>query len=222
MRFLRKSEEIPAGFEGLEYPRDQKGILRELLAGQKGFCAYSEKFFEPLDSPNVEHFDPRIKGADDFRNWYAVVGKINGRRARKIDSYLPLPAPGSADVQSRIKYEDGEFRPVNDEDVEIENLIRFVRANDELTVKHRESHVRRMADLREWKSEAELHFHLSRHPQDLSFPTALEHALGIPAFNLIEKATVVQSPLINSHAQSSLPQSPGQSSRAFSSGPDAG
>jgi hypothetical protein len=110
MRFLQKPDEEPAVFAGLEYGRDSVAIRTQPSAVQRGFCAYSEKRLQPLDAVDEEHFDPGCKhtAQDGFRNWYATVHIINARKARKIDRFLPLPDPGAPDVQSRIRFEDGQ------------------------------------------------------------------------------------------------------------------
>ena len=188
MRFLRKQDQASAAFDGLQYGPDTPAIRELLLVGQKGFCAYTEKFREPLDSIDVEHFDPRLKHTpdDSCANWFAVIGKINQRRARKIDRFLPLPDPGSDDVQRRITFDHGEFCPVDSGDEEIERLIRYIRANDELTVQQRDAHAKRIADLQTWMSPEELKSHLIENPALLSFPSALESKLGLPVFEWIE------------------------------------
>lgn len=189
MRFLLKPDGVPDAFVGLRYGPDSPEIRENLLSVQQTFCAYSEKYLKELDSVDIEHFDPRLKSTpgDGFRNWYAVVHKINGRRQRKVPPETVLPDPGTTGIQDRIKYEDGQFQAVESVDEEIEDLILFIRANDELTMRHRASHVSRIADLRRWKTEEELNEYLLTHPEELSFPSALESELGIPAFELIRQ-----------------------------------
>lgn len=189
MRFLLKPDGVPVAFAGLRYGPDSAAIRENLMRVQQNFCAYSEKHLQNLDSVDIEHFDPRIKGTaeDGFRNWYAALGKINGRRRRRVLPEELFPDPGTADIQARIKYEDGQFQAVDPLDEEIESLIRFIRANDELTLSHRAAHVSRIADIRKWKTQAELHEYLLKHPAELSFPSALESELGIPAFELIRQ-----------------------------------
>ena len=189
MRYLEKPAVAPEGFAGLNYGRHAPAIRTRLVQVQRGLCAYSEKVFQTLDAVEVEHFDPRKKGtdADDFFNWYAVLRVLNLRKRRRIENFEPLPEPGTPELQSRIKYEDGEFRPVQENDMEVKRLIEFILANDELTYTQRANHLRSISELRETMTEEKLLDYLRRHPENLSFPTALETELGIPAFSLIEE-----------------------------------
>ena len=48
-----------------------------MISEQKNFCAYTEKYLKPLDSPEVEHFNSKIKYQDDYYNYYAVLRAAN-------------------------------------------------------------------------------------------------------------------------------------------------
>ena len=52
-------------------------IKEILIEEQFNFCAYTEKYFDNLDSIDVEHFNSNIKGSDDYYNYYAVLHKPN-------------------------------------------------------------------------------------------------------------------------------------------------
>lgn len=189
MKFLEKPKETPAAFNALQYARDSTTILGLLQSQQSGFCAYSEKWLQSLDSVHVEHYDPRLKktATDGFHNWYAVVGKINGRRVRKkLKPFLPLPSPWKADTQRRIIFDSDIFAPLNPGDDKMRRLIAFVRANDPLTVEQRQAHIELVASLLEWKSHAELRDYMLQHPVLFSFPSALESKLGLPVFEWIK------------------------------------
>ena len=71
MKFLSKSKTSNILAEKIVYkPKGDNRRLREMLAKeQKGFCAYTEKRFEGLDSVDVEHFDKSKKDkGDDYFN----------------------------------------------------------------------------------------------------------------------------------------------------------
>jgi hypothetical protein len=179
---------------GWRYPRDAVGIRRELLREQLGFCAYSERYVKATDSYDVEHFDPRLKGhADDsYWNWYATLHWVNSHKPRKIEPYLPLLPAHSPDVPSRIAYEDGQFVPVRDGDVEAENLIKYLGWNRPELAMDRQNHVRRVRDLQGFFEHDHAGFlsHLREHPANLSFITALEAELGLDLFMLLTDAEV--------------------------------
>jgi len=193
MRFLQKPGETPAEFEGLHYSnKSHRARIRKLLvAVQRGFCAYSERRLgEQLDAEEVEHFNDGKKGeADDgFHNWYAVLRKVNQLKMGKhwLD-YQPLPAPHTNEVQQRIEYGGGMFCPRNPDDEPVRNLIKFTGANDYPVVEDRRNHISRLRWYKSVLPEQEFLKMFQNDPPQLSFPSALEHELGIPAFALIEE-----------------------------------
>ena len=188
MRFLRKKADCPESLKGLTYEGDAVAILQILQELQFQFCAYSERYFSPTDFAHVEHFDPRLKptNQDGYKNWYAVHGKINIRRAKKIERFLPLPDPSDETIIHRIKY-TGIFEPVDPQDLEIVNLLDFIRANDPLIIEHRKNHIAKIINLLESMTREALLEHMKKFPVELSFPTALQYFIGIPAFDLIEE-----------------------------------
>ncbi|MEZ4674268.1 MAG: hypothetical protein R2932_08510 [Caldilineaceae bacterium] len=76
MRYLRKLPESRITREAWRYETDshRPKIRAELLIEQRGYCAYTERYVNPLDSCDIEHFDNRLKGQpeDGYWNWYAV------------------------------------------------------------------------------------------------------------------------------------------------------
>ncbi len=186
MRFLHKSPDSIVEYRQLQYPSDRNTAKDVLVTLQKGFCAYSERFLKPLDSVEVEHFDPRIKNteSDGFHNWHAVIRWMNSHKARRIQDYEPLP---DLDVWSekRVRYERGGF-VCDDDDRESDNLIKFLGVNKPEVFEERSKQVALIRRLQVLCGDIEsLHDLLIEHPENLSFPTALEAELGIPAFDLI-------------------------------------
>ncbi len=184
MRFLSKDRSaLEKGSEWQYCKQRDRTAIREFLSSlQRGYCAYSERRLKSLDAADIEHFDPNLKATaeDTIRNWHLVLHLINNRKARKIENFLPLPDPNDPALWDRIKYEDGLFLPVDDEDLEIENLIRWIGANREEVQDERTKHVARIRDVLEYNGLEWLQSHLSSHPEDWSFPTALSVELGIP------------------------------------------
>jgi hypothetical protein len=86
--------------------------LHRRLQGQRGFCAYSERYVRETDAADVEHFDPRLKGhaEDGYRNRYATLAWMNRHKPRDIHRFLPILPPDS-DLALRIKYQSGLFAP---------------------------------------------------------------------------------------------------------------
>jgi hypothetical protein len=189
MRFLPKNNDALNAYTGLVYPNHRPQI-RSLLADlQKRYCAYSEKKFLPLDSPDIEHFDPRLKGTtqDTIENWHLVLHLLNNRKSRTIEGFLPLPNPNDPSIGQRIKYEDGDFVPTNEDDVEVENLIRWIGANREEVWRERAAAVAILRDLSSHVSKDWLKQQICTHPKYQSFPTAIEAELGLPILQWIEE-----------------------------------
>lgn len=192
MRYLKKTPESRTLAADWSYPRDANKIRAELLREQRRFCAYSERFIQQTDSCDVEHFDPRLKGkaGDGYDNWYAVLHWMNSRKPKKIDPYLPILHPSSSDLRDRIRYEvgqDGEFVASRDDDIEAENLIRFLGWNRRELCNDRKKHVSRIRDLKSFHGEnmQEFREYLRAHPEYMSFATAIEAELGIDVSDLI-------------------------------------
>lgn len=187
MNFLHKDSAKVEEYGDLRYPQDRDRARKELILLQKGFCAYSERYLKPLDSVEVEHFDPRKKNtlADSFKNWHAVIRWMNAHKFRLIDRYEPLPDLESW-TPTRVRYEHGLF-VCDDGDIETKNLIDFLSVNRQEVFEERSNHIARLRNIQEKHGNALLIEILSESPEDLSFPTAIEAELGIPAFDLIDR-----------------------------------
>jgi len=189
MRFLCKASADLEPYHGLSYSTlaDRDTARDALTRVQFGFCAYSERCLRPLDSVDIEHFDPRKKGTnqDGIENWHAVLHWMNSHKARKIEPYLPLP-PLNGLIPDRIRYERGQFC-CRDGDVESDNLLKFLGVNRPEVAEERKKHVERVRRVKDWceRLGEDLHSFLQADPDYLSFASALEAELGIPAFDLI-------------------------------------
>ena len=60
MKFLAKRTDSAIADAKYAKGGHNDGLLLALLAEQHGFCAYTEKVANPLDTLAVEHFDPRL------------------------------------------------------------------------------------------------------------------------------------------------------------------
>jgi hypothetical protein len=185
MNFLLKAHSDVALHSDLIYPRDRDRAIEILLGLQKGFCAYSERFLKPLDSVELEHFDPRKKNTDDdgFSNWHAVIRWMNAHKARTIAKYEPLPNLSDW-MPTRVWYEGGLFC-CSEDDHEAINLIHFLGVNRREVFDERKKHIDRLRNMREKVGVDMLIEIFAEYPDQLSFPTAIEAELGIPAFDLI-------------------------------------
>lgn len=186
MNFLPKKSELVTQNQSLRYPKDRDTAVEILIQLQKGFCAYSERYLKPLDSVELEHFDPRKKNSvhDGFANWHAVIRWMNAHKARFIDKFEPLPNLDSWST-ARVWYENGQF-VCSEADVESRNLIDFLGVNRQEVFEERANHIARIKIMRQ-KVGSDMLFEILREvPEQLSFPSALEAELNIPAFEMID------------------------------------
>jgi hypothetical protein len=158
-------------------------IRQQLLAEQRYFCAYTERYVAPIDACDIEHFDDRLKNtdADCYWNWYAVHRWGNQRKPR-IKNFLPILMPYDPTVPQRIHYSEGAFRAINPDDHEAVNLIKFLGWNDPTLADYRRKHVARMRDTQQRffpNDPAGFHAYIIEDPEKLSFQTALEAELGM-------------------------------------------
>ena len=167
----------------------RKGLLQE----QHGFCAYSEEFVKQSDSCNIEHFYPKTENPskeDDYMNLYATRSWLDEHKPKKIAPYLPILNPSSTDLHDRIDYEAGIFKCVKEGDVEAQHLIDFLGFNKYEVSLDRRNHISRIRQVialnEEWKTDKSSFWEfLKAHKFWLSYATALEKELGIPAMKLI-------------------------------------
>ena len=188
MRYLTKKNDSTLITEGLSYDtQSQRLRIKELLISEQlGFCAYSERYLRKTDAVDIEHFDGRIKATSDdsYFNWYAVLRWMNSHKPKKLDArFIPFLSPSASDLQERIRYEGGIF-VCNKEDIEAENLIKYLGFNNPKLVADREKHVTRITFL---KTQLEEGFegYLATHKEELSFISALEIELNLNLSHLL-------------------------------------
>jgi hypothetical protein len=188
MQFLKKDPQSALSTLRYSVVSERDELRKGLLQEQYGFCAYSERFVQHSDSCNIEHFYPKTENPDredDYTNLYAAHSWMDAHKPKKIAPFLPILEPHSEDLHKRIHYEGGIYKPVNYGDKEAENLIEFLGFNKYEVSEDRRKHVSRVKWLKTCWSEAEFIIYLKLHRNELSFATALENELGIPAVQMI-------------------------------------
>jgi hypothetical protein len=198
MKFLAKHPASAVAVAGMRYVigRDNSGLRRLLLREQKGFCAYTEKVFEDLDAVDVEHFDSRKKGQDDYFNYYAVLHSANQRKRRKERAaegarfFETLFFQSKDEFTSRIAWvaETNAYEEVDLADNEARELIEFLGFNDPELWLQRRKHLDTLAELFRLAGldESGQRAWLERHPEQLSFVSALELHLGLDLTDAVE------------------------------------
>lgn len=185
MRYLRKSLHSKIIKQGCRYATQhhRPQIRNELLKEQQNFCAYTERYIEPVDACDIEHFDERKKSSDDdsYWNWYAVHHWINLRK-RSIEHFLPILSPYDETLADRVCYRNGEFQAVNLTDHEALHLIEFLGWNDPTLAAYRAKTVARIKDLRTLFDDDDAMFlaYITARPEYLSFISVLEVEFGLP------------------------------------------
>jgi len=162
---------------------------------QFNFCAYREQRLLSTASVSVEHFNATLKNteADNYYNWYAVVQFINNRKRDKkykTEAQAKSSFFGSMFFQNPIELADriayskelNQFYEVDETDTEAAQLIDFLNLNHEQLMKHRANFVQRKQEQFEesgFQSNEEMLAWFRRHPEDVSFVTALESTLEL-------------------------------------------
>ena len=121
---------------------DNKSLNKILLHEQKSFCAYTEEYIGINDSPDIEHFNPNLKGQteDSYNNWFVVKHKPNQRKTNNWK--IPILDPCDTDFEKRVIYVDGDYI-WNPGDIEAENLIELLNLRDQIFVKERRRYIKR-------------------------------------------------------------------------------
>jgi hypothetical protein len=189
MKFLTKSRGSEIYTEGHVYIEGgDNSILRGmLLLEQKNFCAYSEKYIAGLDSVEVEHFNPAIKGNDDYFNYYAALRDCNAHNKKEYESFkhaaffANLFFQNAEEFNGRIEYKEGQYQEINELDTDAIELIAFLGFNRTTLYKQRRNHISRLKKTFEdaGYSEEQKVEHFRMHKEDLNFITAIEIELNI-------------------------------------------
>src|SRR5688572_30130939 len=85
---------------------NNKKLVEELLAEQKGYCAYTDEYISRTDAKDVEHFNPTLKDTpdDSYSNWFVVKHQWNMEKGEKWERFQPVLHPTADDLEERIKY----------------------------------------------------------------------------------------------------------------------
>jgi hypothetical protein len=204
MQFLSKNPDSDILKESLKYKsssgRSNQKLKQALLKEQQGFCAYSEKYLSPLDSVDVEHFNPALKEQDDYFNYYAVLHSCNQHKQHlypkfaESEFFKTLFFQDPEQLHSRIQYfkdeVGGMFDSVDPEDRDAQNLIEYLGWNRPELLSERKKHLERiqtfMQDAGYDSAESQLAFF--RQFRDLlSFITMLEKELSLPLMALLHQ-----------------------------------
>jgi len=189
MKFLTKKADSEIYTQGYTYKiNGDNSILRGmLLLEQNNFCAYSEKYIEELDAVEVEHFNPSLKGNDDYFNYYTALRECNANNKKMYPVYQgssffdTLFFQNRQEFNSIIEYQKGQYQEINQTDTEAIELIAFLGFNRTPLHKQRQNHIKRLKEVFDNGnySETQRLEHFRKHRQDLNFITAIENELEL-------------------------------------------
>jgi hypothetical protein len=194
MKFLTKRADSSILAQNLTYKKGQGGNnekLRDaLLSEQKNFCAYSERYIKNTDSPEVEHFNAEKKYADDYYNYYTVIRWANqskeDEKYKGNSFFTSLFFQDKVQFDARIAYSEGEYFPVQDNDTEADDLIRFLGFNKYELYLDRQSHLDRLRFIFDGKTQEEKLQYFRTHKDELSFITAIEIEFDLDLSSLLQ------------------------------------
>jgi DNA repair ATPase RecN len=195
MKFLSKSAQSQIFLQNILYQKNNsvnnKRLTSLLLKEQKGFCAYTEKYIEPLDSAETEHVNSSIKYNDNYYNYYAVIRNAN---LYKQDEKYPnasffenLFFQNSDEFNSRISFSNNMYYEIDERDAEAKNFIDFINFNHPTLSEQRSKHINRLK-----KTFADAKYEIldiieyfKKHKEELSHITAIEHEFEIDLSEII-------------------------------------
>lgn len=197
MKFLSKSKASVILAEGFVYKenssKNNERLKKMLVAEQKGYCAYTEKYLQPMDSVEVEHLDATKKYADDYYNYYAVIRNANlykqDKKYRGASFLESLFFHDAVAVSERIGFSKNVFYELDENDAEARDFIDFLNLNHPALSGQRATHLALLQSTfndGRYNEESIINY-FKKHPEQLSFVTALEAGLGIQLFELLIK-----------------------------------
>lgn len=170
---------------------DNKALSKALLNEQKSFCAYTEEYIGINDSPDVEHFNPNLKGKteDSYNNWFIVKHKPNQRKTNNWK--VPILDPCDEDFEERVIYVDGDYiwKPG---DIEAENLITLLNLRDQIFVKERKRYIKRRKErIAELGISPEEYFRdrIDKDIDQVKYLRAIQEEFKIDIWNMIPEIT---------------------------------
>ena len=152
MRRIIKDDNSEIISQNLKYivgnSTNNSSISKLLFKEQKGFCAYTEEYMGRADARDIEHFNPNLKGtnADDYQNWYLVKHQWNSEKASKWNQFQPVLLPTNPDFNTKIVYDNGDYRVADSNDFESTNLVKLIKLDDLILADERKKYIRRKKD----------------------------------------------------------------------------
>ena len=151
-----------------------------LVQEQLNFCAYTEKYLQPLDSIEVEHFNPSLKNNDNYFNYYAVIRNANlYKQDEKYANALffqSLFFQNKQNLAARIGFSNNIYYEINETDTEARDFIDFLGFNHPTLSELRSKHLKRLKEAFQEAnySKEDIKNYFRKNKDQLSFSTAIE------------------------------------------------
>jgi hypothetical protein len=195
MKFLTKNPQSSILTDGLTYTKNATNNLTlrgRLMVEQYNFCAYTEKYLQPLDSVELEHLDSTIKYKDNYFNYYAVIRNAN--LYKQDEKYTgahflqSLFFQNQQQLVQRIAFASNIYYEIDVNDVEARDFIDFLGLNHPTLSQQRSNHVKRLREVFQnaQYSDEEIIDYFSNHKEELSHITAIESEFNLDLFEVIK------------------------------------
>jgi succinate dehydrogenase flavin-adding protein (antitoxin of CptAB toxin-antitoxin module) len=185
MRKQIKFDNSPIMKNDWQYPKNRTEISGQLLAEQKNLCAYTETYLGRTDKKEIEHFNPMLKKTDkdSYQNWFLVKAQWNNEKGstKRWLEHQGLFHPTDETFEKRIIYLEGEYI-CHPDDIEADNLIKFLKLNDEELTTERKAYIaRRRESIEKQETNAQTYFDelYQKEPNRVYFIRAIEEEFSI-------------------------------------------
>jgi hypothetical protein len=169
---------------------NNQNISKILFIEQKGFCAYTEEYIGRADARDIEHFNPNLKGTklDGYSNWFLVKHQWNSEKSSKWGKYQPVLYPTDVNFETKIIYDNGDFRVANSNDIESTNFVKLVKLDDLILAEERKKYIRRKKiEIEKFGQSAEYFFEIliQADIKQISYIRAIQVEFEIDIWNMI-------------------------------------
>ena len=194
MRRIIKTHNSEIFTQNLKYKEgnsvNNQNISKILFKEQKGFCAYTEEYIGRADAKDIEHFNPHLKGSnsDEYSNWFLVKHQWNSEKSSKWDKYQPILYPTDENFNTKIIYDNGDYRVANSDDVESTNLVKLIKLDDIILADQRKKYIKRKKDEIEKFGQSVNDFFeilIQADIKQISYLRAIQEEFGIDIWNMI-------------------------------------
>lgn len=194
MRRIIKDNKSEIVSRNLKYLEDNstnnQKISKILFNEQKGFCAYTEEYISRADAKDIEHFNPNLKGtiSDNYSNWFLVKHQWNKEKSSKWEKYQPVLHPTDKNFNTKIIYDNGDYRVANSDDIYSVNLIKLIKLDDAILADERKKYIRRKkAEIEKFGQSASYFFEIliQADIKQISYIRAIQEEFNINILDMI-------------------------------------